>query len=194
MTHTIIPFSLLCICTSICLISRNEDIVPHIIDWRDLSGGIFGLGTTKWKTSMISILDALQIQSFALDLNHKKPHVDINRFSSIRTVFLLCVGQYADSIIWSNRMTPSSRHITSYYFHIYDFSLCDVSLFGSFTSHYPAVISPASRCLTVPMQIFNNIAGWLPIECPYSSTVGGQRLCYLSSVRSCGRYSIDVEY
>lgn len=96
--------------------------------------------------------------------------------------YVIHIGDYVDSISWSNRMSTTSRHQTSTFFHIYDFSLCDVSLFGSFTSHYPASISPASRCLTVPMQIFDNIAGWLPLECPHRSTTGGQRLCYLGSV------------
>ena len=81
-------------------------------------------------------------------------------------------------------MSTTSRSLTSTYFHIYDFSLCDISLFGLFTSHYPATISVNSRCLTVPKEIFNNIAGWLPIDCPSSSSSsGGQRLCYLGNVR-----------
>lgn len=79
-------------------------------------------------------------------------------------------------------MSTSSRVRTSHFFHVYDFSICGVSLFGSFTSHYPAAVSSTSRCLTVPMQIFNNIAGWLPLECPHTSTVGGQHLCYLGKV------------
>lgn len=157
--------------------------MPHIIDWHEMSDGIFGIGTTKWKTSMVSVIDALQIQSFGLYLDYATPRVDINKFSS----FYLCVysdnvGEYVNSITWGNRMSASSRIKTSHFFHVYDFSICGVSLFGTFTSHYPAVISSASRCLTVPMQIFNNIAGWLPLECPYTSTVGGQHLCYLGKV------------
>lgn len=64
------------------LIDRDEGIVPHIIDWHEVSDGIFGIGTTKWKTSMVSVIDALQVQSFGLYLDYTTPRVDINKFSS----------------------------------------------------------------------------------------------------------------
>ena len=161
---------------------RDEDINPHIIEWREFSGGIFGMGTTKWKSNMLTILDALQISSFGLYLNQNSPRIDINQFSSIYLSQYIYLDQYINSISWGNRMSSSSRLKTSAFFHIYSFSICDVSLFGSFTSHYPAVISPASQCLTVPMQIFNNIAAWLKIICPSRSSSNSQNLCYLSPV------------
>ena len=79
----LILFSLLCMNSKALMNYRDEDINPHIIEWRELSGGIFGLGTTKWKSNMMTILDALQISSFGLYLNQNSPRIDINQFSGI---------------------------------------------------------------------------------------------------------------
>ena len=79
-------------------------------------------------------------------------------------------------------MTGNPHTWKEFYFPIYSFSLCNTALFGSFTLAYPASISTTSRCLTVPMQIFNHIAGWIPLECPDSDASGHTQLCWLDKV------------
>ena len=59
----------------------DEDITPHIIEWRETAGGIFGLGTNKWTSSVISTLDTLQIDSYGLYLDLSLPRLDFNHFS-----------------------------------------------------------------------------------------------------------------
>ena len=63
-------------------------------------------------------------------------------------------------------MSTQSRFLSTTYMSIYDFSLCGVPLMGRFSSAYPATVSPASKCLAVPRQVFANMLGWLPLTCP----------------------------
>ena len=79
-------------------------------------------------------------------------------------------------------MTGNPHTWKEYYFSVYSFSLCNTALFGSLTLAYPASISTTSRCLTVPMQIFNHIAGWIPLECSDSDASGHTQLCWLGKV------------
>ena len=79
-------------------------------------------------------------------------------------------------------MTGNPHTWKEYYFSVYSFSLCNTALFGSHALAYPASISTSSRCLTVPMQIFDHIAGWIPLECPDSDASGHTQLCWLGKV------------
>ena len=76
------------------------------------------------------------------------------------------VESLTNQIIWGDKMTGNPHTWKEYYFSVYSFSLCNTALFGSHALAYPASISTSSRCLTVPMQIFDHIAGWIPLECP----------------------------
>lgn len=90
-------------------------------------------------------------------------------------------------------MSTQSRILSTTYMSIYDFSICGVSLLGRFSSAYPATISPASKCLAVPRQVFANLVGWLPLTCPgpmksVNASKGAEglhpqeNLCWLSEV------------
>lgn len=101
---------------------------------------------------------------------------------NIQSVFDI-LGDIADKIVWGEKMTGLVQNWNQYYFPLYSFSICDVDLFGSFTMAYPASISTTSRCLTVPQQIFENIQGWIPMECPSNDAAGHTHLCWLGQVR-----------
>lgn len=92
-------------------------------------------------------------------------------------------------MIWSDKMTDQSLSISSYYFHLYDFSICGHALLGTFSTHYPAIISTTSKCLSLPREVFNNLCGWLLLDCPANGTPGRDRLCYLGEVGKRG--SVD---
>ena len=93
---------------------------------------------------------------------------------------------YLDSMIWSDKMTDQSISISSFYFHLYDFSICGHALLGTFSTHYPAVLSTTSKCLSVPREVFDNLRGWLLLDCPANGTPGRDRLCYLGEVGNRG--------
>lgn len=92
------------------------------------------------------------------------------------------VESLTNQIIWGDKMTGNPHTWKEYYFSIYSFSLCNTALFGSHALAYPASISTSSRCLTVPMQIFDHITGWIPLECPESDASGHTQLCWLGKV------------
>ena len=94
--------------------------------------------------------------------------------------------EYEGSIIWADKMTDKSLSISSYYFQLYEIKVCGHLLFGTFSTHYPAVISTTSKCLTVPMEVFNNLRGWVLLDCPADGVGGKDHLCYLGSVALVG--------
>lgn len=162
--------------------NRNDIIVPHVSGWYEQANGIFGLGLPGNRIGSVSLSESLHLSSLGLFLSETDPRIDLNYFNGIITLEIPYIETLSDQINWGEKMTGSYTTWRHYYFSLYSFSVCDTSLFGSFTISYPATISTSSRCLTVPMQIFNNLIGWLPIECPTGEGSGHTQLCWLSGV------------
>lgn len=129
-----------------------------------------------------------KIHSFGLSLGEEDPHIDINQFNGMNFDVSFSLEDYVDSMIWSDKMTDQSISISSFYFHLYDFSICGHTLLGTFSTHYPAVISTTSKCLSVPREVFDNLRGWLLLDCPANGTPGRDRLCYLGEVWKRGTF------
>ena len=153
---------------------ENDDIIPSIIDWRNYADGILGLGSfdeCNLKSPRTAFYKSARIYSYGFLLDEEDPRVDVNHFDE----------EYEGSIIWADKMTDKSLSISSYYFQLYEFKVCGHQLFGTFSTHYPAVISTTSKCLTVPMEVFNNLRGWVLLDCPADGVGGKDNLCYLGS-------------
>ena len=164
------------------LTTRNDIVTPHFAGWYDNANGIFGLGLPGNRIGSVSLSESLHLSSFGLFFSEPDPRIDFNYFDGIFVRFSSLIETMSGQIIWGEKMSGSYTTWFHYYFSLYPFSICDTSLFGPFTIAYPATISTTSRCLTVPMQIFNNLIGWLPIECPIGEGSGHSQLCWLNGV------------
>ncbi|KNB45454.1 hypothetical protein JH06_1155 [Blastocystis sp. subtype 4] len=158
----------------------NDIVTPHFAGWYDNANGIFGLGLPGNRIGSVSLSESLHLSSFGLFFSEPDPRIDFNYFDGIFVRFSSLIETMSGQIIWGEKMSGSYTTWFHYYFSLYSFSICDTSLFGPFTIAYPATISTTSRCLTVPMQIFNNLIGWLPIECPIGEGSGHSQLCWLN--------------
>lgn len=154
-----------------------------LFDWSQYADGVFGVGTATMHIFNNGLFEGLKVNSYGFLLDGDDPHIDLNQFNGAPFPFLSFQETFEQSIVWSDRMSTQSRILSTTYFSLYGFSLCGVSLLGRFSSAYPATISPASKCLAVPMQVFNNIYGWIPLKCPKDDK-DKHKLCSLGSVGS----------
>ena len=159
----------------------KSQVFRDLFDWSQYADGVFGVGTATMHIFNNGLFEGLKINSYGFLLDGGDPHIDLNQFNGAPLPLLSFQETFDESIIWSDRMSTQSRILSTTYLSIYGFSLCGISLLGRFSSAYPATISPASKCLAVPMQVFNNIYGWIPLKCPKDNK-DKHKLCSLSSV------------
>ena len=68
------------------LISRNDDIIPSIIDWRNYADGILGLGSfdeCNLKSPRTAFYKSARIYSYGFLLDEEDPRVDVNHFDGM---------------------------------------------------------------------------------------------------------------
>eukprot|EP00494_Astrolonche_serrata_P030563 UN30831 len=158
------------------IIGNTSLDVQHPDAWAD---GILGMAlpsitsnSKRTKNSFWEVVDS-DFGHYALDFNvpPKPSFWDINHINP----------EYEDKLLQGASVTfeESSKRYTR--FDMFDLTLCDVYLFGEYSSRSPAMIDTGASCLGLPTEIFNVLFNWVPNECEFNGIDFANEgdVCYL---------------
>jgi hypothetical protein len=78
-------------------------------------------------------------------------------------------------IQWAERYSTMTR--INHHLQMYNLQVCNVSIFGEYSSSWDAVIDTGSACLGLPTEFFTNLMAWIPSNCSFRSN--RKTICYL---------------
>lgn len=70
-----------------------------------------------------------------------------------------------DEFEWSEHQSIPSSELRFHAFPVFHLSICEVDLFGNYSTNWPTIIDTGATCLTLPGELFDSLMVWIPSEC-----------------------------
>jgi hypothetical protein len=96
----------------------------------------------------------------------------------------LVLGAEIYPVDWANFPPPLAEDdLTVFKADIYALSMCNVALYGTLSSSWPAIVDTGAVCLSLPAEFFDIMATWLPLVDQSCGSFGGNGVsptpCYV---------------